>query len=97
MKIADINVQTFQYRSGVIRDSEGHGHPGPEHDASQSIISITTDDGAVGYCFGNIAQGVLENLVKPILIGEDPFYRERIWQALKERQRLNLTSLHDRV
>ena len=97
MKIADITVQTFHYRSKQVRDSEGHGHPGPEHDANQSIVSIVTDDGAVGYCFGNISQGVLEHLVKPILIGEDPFYRERIWQALKERQRLNLTSLHDRV
>lgn len=32
-----------------------------------------------------------------MLLGEDPFYRERIWNGLKERQRLNLSSLPDRV
>jgi L-alanine-DL-glutamate epimerase-like enolase superfamily enzyme len=97
MKIANITVQTFRYRSQTVRDSEGHGHPGPEHDATQSLVAITTDEGAAGYCFGAIARGTLENLVKPIVVGEDPFYRERIWQALRERQRLNLTTLHDRV
>jgi L-alanine-DL-glutamate epimerase-like enolase superfamily enzyme len=97
MKIADVNVQVFEYRSKTVRDSEGHGHPGTEHDATNGLLSIVTDDGAVGYCFGSLPKPTLDNLVKPILIGQDPFYRERIWQALKERQRLNLTSLHDRA
>ena len=60
-------------------------------------MTIITEEGACGYCFGSIAQDTLNLLVKPILIGEDLFYRERIWQSLKERQRLNLASLHDRV
>ena len=30
MKIATVNVQRFRYRSKVVRDSDGHGHPGPE-------------------------------------------------------------------
>ncbi len=97
MKIVDVTVQTFRYQSNTVRDSEGHGHPGPEHTASQSLVTIVTDEGVSGRCFGNIAKGTLENLVKPILLGADPLYRERIWQALKERQRLNLASLHDRV
>ncbi|NJN84059.1 MAG: enolase, partial [Caldilineaceae bacterium] len=50
-----------------------------------------------GYYFGGIAKGTLESAVKPIVIGQDPAYREQIWQALKERQRLNMTTLHDRV
>ena len=33
MKIASVNVEKFRYRSTTVRDSEGHGHPGPEHDA----------------------------------------------------------------
>jgi L-alanine-DL-glutamate epimerase-like enolase superfamily enzyme len=97
MKIVDVTVQTFAYRSKTVRDSEGHGHPGPEHDATQTLVTIHTDEGVSGYAFGVIARGTLENLVKPILVGQDPFYRERLWQALKERQRLNLTTLHDRV
>jgi L-alanine-DL-glutamate epimerase-like enolase superfamily enzyme len=95
LKIKEINVKKFIYRTEIVHDSEGHTHPGPEHDAFQSLVTIITNTGVVGYSFGNIAQNTIDNLVKPVIIGQDPFLRERIWQNLKERQRLNLTSLHD--
>jgi len=41
MRIAAANVQKFHYRSNVVPDSEGHGHPGPEQDAVQSLLTIT--------------------------------------------------------
>lgn len=97
MKIADVKVETFRYQSKIVRDSDGHGHPGPEHDATQSLVTIRTDEGLTGRCFGHVARATLESILKPVLIGRDPFYRERIWQVLKERQRLNLATLHDRV
>src|SRR6266536_1482273 len=97
MRIASVTVQKFRYRSTVVRDADGHGHPGPEHDAVQSLLTITTDDGASGDYFGGVNEGVIEQIVKPVLLGQHPFYRERIWQALKERQRLNLSTLPDRV
>ena len=96
MKIIDVVTETFTYTSQTIRDSEGHGHPGPAHEAQQTLLRIITDEGAEGYTFGANA-GVIERVVKPVLLGEDPFYRERIWQRLKERQRLNLGTLSDRV
>src|SRR5207253_3860834 len=43
-EIGSITVHRFRYRSKVGRDSEGHGHPGEEHDAVQSLLKITTDD-----------------------------------------------------
>jgi L-alanine-DL-glutamate epimerase-like enolase superfamily enzyme len=96
MKIVDVTTELFHYRSKTVRDSDGHGHPGPEHDATQSLLRIRTDEGAEGYCVG--ANGpVIANIVKPMLIDQDPFYREKIWQAMRERQRLNLGSLSDRV
>ncbi len=97
MKITDVTLQVFAYRSGTVRDSEGHGHPGPEHDARQSLVTIHTDAGVQGYAFGSIPEGTLHGQIKPILIGQDPFYRERLWQALKERQRLNLATLTDKA
>jgi L-alanine-DL-glutamate epimerase-like enolase superfamily enzyme len=97
MKITNVTVETFRYRSNTVRDSEGHGHPGPEHDASQSLVTVTTDEGVAGYAFGSVGKATLENLVKPILVSQDPHYRERIWHQLKERQRLNLATLVDRV
>lgn len=97
MKIVDITVESFRYISNTTRDSEGHGHPGPEHEATQGLTTILTDEGVKGYCFGAIPKATLENLVKPILVGKDPHYREQIWHALKERQRLNLATLHDKI
>ena len=102
MKISNVTVQSFRYRSNIVRDSEGHGHPAPRgadagHETTQSLVTVTTDEGVSGFCFGSLSQAVLEAIVKPALLGKDPFYREKIWHELKERQRLNLASLTDRV
>ncbi len=97
MKITGVSVRTFTYTSHVGRDSEGHGHPAPPREATQSLVTIETSDGVAGYAFGNIPAGVLENQVKPLLMGREPFYRELIWQGLKERQRLNLATLSDKI
>jgi L-alanine-DL-glutamate epimerase-like enolase superfamily enzyme len=96
MKIIDVITQTFHHRSNTVRDSEGHGHPGPEHDATQTILKIVTEEGVEGYSFG-VNKSAVDNIVKPLLIGADPFYREKLWQMLKERQRLHLGTLSDKV
>jgi L-alanine-DL-glutamate epimerase-like enolase superfamily enzyme len=44
-----------------------------------------------------MSREVLEDLVRPLLVGADPDWRERLWQSLRERQRLNLSTLTDRV
>jgi L-alanine-DL-glutamate epimerase-like enolase superfamily enzyme len=97
VRIADVSVQRFRYPSRVVRDADGHGHPGEEHDATQSVLTVAADDGACGHYVGAIGLEVVLNVVAPVLVGEDPLFRERIWQLLRERQRLNLSSLVDRV
>lgn len=96
MKIVDVVTEIFHYRSQTVRDSDGHGHPGEEHDARQTLIRIVTDEGVEGYCFGG-NKAVIDGVLKPMLVGADPFYREKLWQMMKERQRLNKGSLSDRV
>jgi len=96
VKIVDVKTETFRYKSNIVRDADGHGHPGAEHDATQSLLTITTDEGIEGHCFGAKA-AVIDSLVKPIIMGEDPFYREKIWRTLFERQRLALDTLSDKV
>ena len=97
MKIASVTVETFRYRSCLVRDAHGHGHPGPEHDENQSLLTIATDHGGEGHYVGAVNAQAAEHIIKPVLLGEDPFYRERIWQELKERQRLHVGALPDRV
>lgn len=96
MKITDVQTIRFTYPSNIAKDSDGHGHPGPEREAAQTLLKICSDEGVEGYCFGANAQ-VVENTVKPALIGEDPLMREKIWLDLSHRQRLNMGALSDRV
>ena len=97
MKLIDAQVETFLYKNYTMRDSEGHSHPGPEHDAKQTLLRLVTDEGVEGYAFGGASPEVVRQIVKPMLVGEDPMMRERIWQRLKERQRLHLGALNDKV
>lgn len=83
MKIADVTVQHFRYRSRVVRDSEGHGHPGPEHAAVNALLTISTDEGAHGHYIGAVDAGAIANLVKPLLLGENPFHYYSRLEALE--------------
>ena len=63
--------------------------PGLSTRLSQSLLTVVTDDGATGYCFGAPSARVLEDVIKPAIIGEDPMYRERIWKTLHHWQRMS--------
>ena len=97
MKLIDAQVETFLYKNHTTRDTEGHTHPGPEQDAKQTLLRLVTDEGIEGYAFGGASPEVVRQIVRPMLLGEDPLMRERIWQRMKERQRLHLGALNDKV
>ena len=94
MRIQDIQLITFMYRSKQCADSEGHGHPGPEHDATASLTHIITDEGVEGYNFGGSPS--MLGPARQLVVGEDPLDRERIWQTLTRSHRSFGTALHDR-
>jgi L-alanine-DL-glutamate epimerase-like enolase superfamily enzyme len=96
MKITDVQTIRFRTISRTVRDTDGHGHPGPESESSQTLLKIITDEGVCGYWFGANAQ-VMESVVKPAIVGEDPFNREKIWRDLNHRQRLNMGTMSDKV
>lgn len=96
MKISEISVEAFKYRTKVVRDEEGHTHAGEEHDATQALVTVKTDEGAEGYAFG-AGRDVVKNVVEPAIGGMDPFDREKIWQRLRHFQRINPGGLTDRV
>lgn len=94
MKITDIELIHFTYRSRMVRDDEGHSHPGPEHDAIATITHIVTDEGVDGYAMGG--SPAMLATARQVLVGQDPLYRERHWQKLRQFQRMQGASLHDR-
>ena len=96
LKIVDVKVESFKYNTKISRDSDGHSHPGPEHEATQSILTIVSDQGSEGHSFG-IDPGIAHRVLRPILIGEDPFNREKIWNGLKESKRINRDLLDQHI
>jgi L-alanine-DL-glutamate epimerase-like enolase superfamily enzyme len=94
MRIQEVAVTRFRHPSYTVRDAEGHRHPGRVHEVVQTVTTITTDGGVAGHCFGG--SEALCRVVSPILEGQDPFERERLWQTLRRYQRLVGEVLSDR-
>ena len=85
MKIVDIRGRVFRYISKQVRDSDGRTRPGDPHDARQALLTITADDGSEGHSLSPIEvvrPHLVNGFVRRVLIGQDPFDRERIWQDM---------------
>ena len=88
MKISEIELISFSITATGRRTKWGYGEQGPEHQVQYSITRIATDDGLEGYSeqgypyFYSPQQDEIDNLVKPLLMGEDPLDRERLWQLM---------------
>jgi L-alanine-DL-glutamate epimerase-like enolase superfamily enzyme len=100
MKIERVQGTVFHYLTSRSVDSAGHSHPGPEKRANMAMITITADDGSKGYAFGPpevVRPHILEAFARKVLIGQDPFDRERLWQDLVHWQRGSAGQLTDRA
>jgi L-alanine-DL-glutamate epimerase-like enolase superfamily enzyme len=94
MKITEVEVIAFKIRACMGQDAEGHAHPAPEHDATAALTHIIADEGgAEGYCFGGAS--AMLGPSRQVLVGEDPFNRERIWQRMRQFQRAHRVALND--
>jgi L-alanine-DL-glutamate epimerase-like enolase superfamily enzyme len=98
MKITEVTCQVFDYIAHRTRDAGGHDHPSGPHTRQQTILTVRTDTGAVGYAFG-VSPRAAEQVIAPAVVGKDAWFREEIWQDLRDYQRLhrnwNLLSDHD--
>lgn len=100
MKITDIKVRTFTHLSRQNKDSDGHSHPCDPRKVRQSLLTIITDDGSEGHCFTPtevVRPYLIEGFVRTVLIGEDPYDREKLWQGLAHWQRGSTGQLSDRT
>ena len=89
MKITDITITPFR----TFSDRYVNSTPLPNTEIIQTLLTIETDEGVVGRYFGGHGHGDQDGLeqssrdyimgrVKPMLVGQDPFDRERFWQWL---------------
>ncbi|MEM7028932.1 MAG: enolase C-terminal domain-like protein [Chloroflexota bacterium] len=86
MKITDIQVIPFRLK----RQGYQAGSIWQEVEVVQTLTKIMTDEGAEGYYFGGHGHGdadglpaderaQIEGRLKNLLVGEDPFDREKFW------------------
>ena len=100
MKIDTISAKVFRHTTNMVRDSDGHGHPGPVSDTSSALFTITTDDGHSGQVIArtaDVAPALLDRYVRPNLIGQDPLCTDKLWHKIYKWQRLSGGLLTDRV
>lgn len=100
MKVDNISVTVFSYKTSLVSDTDGHTHPGPEHDTDMAMLAIESDDGFMGFCFGSpqvLRPYLVENYIKKVFVGEDPFRFEKLWQSLARWQRGSGGQLSDKT
>ena len=100
MRIEEVSARVFKTTTRRHADTAGHAHPGPAHQVEMAILTIRTDTGDEGYCFSPpqiVREHVLEKFVRKVLIGADPFDREKLWQELAHWQRGSAAQLTDRT
>ncbi len=93
MKITDLTLTLFAWE-GIPPTQYGR-HSGRFGGSSQlGLLTLRTDDGVEGHAFlGSAMRGAhldaqsLVEVLKPLVLGQDPLDRERLWQALWQRHR----------
>ncbi len=83
MKIVDIEVIQFRTRTRNRPTRYGYYYWGSERDVTTSLTRILSDDGGVGYNTGG-DPATIERVVKPLLVGENPFDREKLWHWMDQ-------------
>lgn len=93
MEITDVTLTMFRWE-GIPTTSYGR-HTGHFQGASQlGLLTVSTNEGVQGHAFlgsafrsAEIDGGSLIKHLKPVVMGEDPLQRERLYQALGKRVR----------
>lgn len=100
VKIRSVEVSVFTYPTRRVSDSAGHSHPGEESLAKMAMLTIITDEGDCGYSFAPpevVRPHVVNAFFRKVLIGQNPFDRERLWQDLVHWQRGSAHQLTERA
>lgn len=96
MKITDVSLTLFSW-DNIPATSYGE-HKKFGGSSQLGLLAIVTDDGIIGHAFlGSSRQAAdidapgLLRYLKPVLMGQDPLDRERLYQALWKRARTTTT------
>lgn len=81
MKITAVETVNFRTCDTVQYSRWGYQYDffGPKYPASSCLTRVKTDEGIEGICLGG-DKVVADRWIAPLLIGEDPLDREKLWQ-----------------
>ncbi|ROP36686.1 enolase C-terminal domain-like protein [Saccharothrix texasensis] len=88
--IERVEVSVFTTTAWTAVDPHGHRHPSAEHEIREALLEITDSDGVVGRVQvhpDQLRPAVLDSIVKPVLLGADPWDREGLWRKMARKQR----------
>jgi L-alanine-DL-glutamate epimerase-like enolase superfamily enzyme len=89
MRITDVKVQVFDHQTEAFHFREGF--PGFAEHKDVLVLRILTDEGIEGNCValachggstGQVLADLLVHVVKPVILGKDPYYRDKLWHEL---------------
>ncbi|MCV3272297.1 enolase C-terminal domain-like protein [Roseobacter sinensis] len=100
--LAITSVRLIRFRTETVKekDSDGHDHPCAPRPTTLALLSIDTDAGVTGevLCPPSVLRAeLLEAYIRPILLDQNPFDRERLWQAMARWQRGAAQQLTDKA
>ena len=94
MRIEDVSVTLWEWRDIPATRYTTTVTSSSTHSTQMGLVHIVADDGSDGFAFLGSALGsgagdsdTLVKRIKPMLIGEDPLARERLWQNMMRRTR----------
>jgi L-alanine-DL-glutamate epimerase-like enolase superfamily enzyme len=78
MRITDVEVIEFKTTTHSRPSKWTYGIWGEEVQSTSTVTKVSTDEGVDGYMLGG-NKATIEGIVRPMLLGEDPLARERLW------------------
>jgi L-alanine-DL-glutamate epimerase-like enolase superfamily enzyme len=83
VKISDVEVIEFRTTTHQRPTRWGYGVWADERPATATVTRISTDEGVAGCMLGG-DRNVTEQVVKPLLVGENPLDREKLWHWMDQ-------------
>jgi L-alanine-DL-glutamate epimerase-like enolase superfamily enzyme len=100
LKITGVRVTRFRTITRKAKDSDGHDHPCAPRETTLALLSIDTDAGVTGEVLcppATVREDLIAAYIRPVLLGQNPFDRERLWQAMARWQRGSGQQLSDKT
>jgi L-alanine-DL-glutamate epimerase-like enolase superfamily enzyme len=89
MKITDVRCVVYDWKPPIPFTGPMATSMGEPGTAPNLLVRVLTDEGVEGNCGemwpAVVAGGIvkfIETYIRPILVGQDPIYREDLWQKI---------------